>query len=192
MNQNSQAEYDYVIVGGGTAGCVLANRLSASGAYRVLVHRGRPRRPLSVDPYSHRLRQDDVQSPLQLGILHRAGARAERPQALLAARQGARRLELDQRTDLHSRSARRTTTIGRPKGTRAGPGRTCCRSFASSRAMSAAPRTFTAATDRSAVPIFTSGPSSWKRSSVPAKTSACPKPMTSTALRRKASAIISC
>ena len=37
MNQNSQAEYDYVIVGGGTAGCVLANRLSASGAYRVLV-----------------------------------------------------------------------------------------------------------------------------------------------------------
>ena len=37
MNQNSQAEYDYVIVGGGTAGCVLANRLSASGAYRVLI-----------------------------------------------------------------------------------------------------------------------------------------------------------
>ena len=30
-------DYDYIIVGGGTAGCVLANRLSASSANRVLV-----------------------------------------------------------------------------------------------------------------------------------------------------------
>lgn len=29
--------YDYVIVGGGTAGCILANRLTASGKHRVLV-----------------------------------------------------------------------------------------------------------------------------------------------------------
>jgi choline dehydrogenase-like flavoprotein len=29
--------FDFVIVGGGTAGCLLANRLSASGAHRVLV-----------------------------------------------------------------------------------------------------------------------------------------------------------
>ena len=29
--------FDYVIVGGGTAGCVLANRLTASGRHRVLL-----------------------------------------------------------------------------------------------------------------------------------------------------------
>jgi choline dehydrogenase len=31
------ADYDYIIVGAGTAGCVLANRLTASGAHRVLL-----------------------------------------------------------------------------------------------------------------------------------------------------------
>lgn len=30
-------DYDYIIVGGGTAGCILANRLTASGRHRVLV-----------------------------------------------------------------------------------------------------------------------------------------------------------
>jgi len=40
-------DFDYVIVGGGTASCVLANRLTASGQYRVLVLEagGRPRSP---------------------------------------------------------------------------------------------------------------------------------------------------
>jgi choline dehydrogenase len=33
----SQASYDYVIIGAGTAGCVLADRLSSSGEYKVLV-----------------------------------------------------------------------------------------------------------------------------------------------------------
>jgi choline dehydrogenase-like flavoprotein len=35
MKQATQQRFDYIIVGGGAAGCVLANRLSASGQYRV-------------------------------------------------------------------------------------------------------------------------------------------------------------
>ncbi len=30
-------KYDYILVGGGTAGCVLANRLTADGSKKVLV-----------------------------------------------------------------------------------------------------------------------------------------------------------
>ena len=33
----TKSEFDYVIVGAGSAGCVLANRLSESGKYQVLL-----------------------------------------------------------------------------------------------------------------------------------------------------------
>jgi choline dehydrogenase-like flavoprotein len=62
--------FDYVIVGAGSAGCVLANRLTANGRYTVCLLEAGPK-----DSYpwihAHRLRQDDAARRVQLAFLYR-------------------------------------------------------------------------------------------------------------------------
>ena len=55
--------FDYVIVGAGTAGCLLANRLSADPGTRVLLLEAGAEGQLPLDPYSR-----------WLSLLHRQSA----------------------------------------------------------------------------------------------------------------------
>ena len=100
-------EFDYIIVGGGTAGCVLANRLSADPNVSVLLLEAGGK-------------DDYFWIHVPVGYLYTIGNprtdwcfKTEPDPGLngrthrLRARQGAGRLLLDQRDDLHARPAGR-------------------------------------------------------------------------------------
>ena len=68
----------------------------------------------------------DEHGALRLGLRHRAGAASRRPPAGLPARQGDRRLLLDQRHGLCARPCPRLRPLGRGWAPTAGPMPTCC------------------------------------------------------------------
>ena len=157
MNEGADT-YDYVIVGAGSAGCVLASRLTEDGRASVLVLE-----------FGGSDRSVFIQMPAALSIpmnmkRYNWGYESEPEPHLggrrlaLPARQGARRLVLDQRPRLCPRQSARFRPLGGGGRATAGPIAMCCPISAAPRAGARAPTPIAAPTGR------------WRRRAAPVAT----------------------
>ena len=145
--------YDYIVVGAGSAGAVVANRLSADPRNKVLLlEAGRASHPWSRIPIGYARLINNPAANWLYSV--RTRSQHQRPQTAGAARQDARRLQRDQRPWPSCAARRRISTPGRRWATTAGATMTSCPSSSAWNATKATATTPSAAAKaRCASPI---------------------------------------
>ena len=106
-----EGDFDYIVVGAGTAGCIMANRLSADPKNRVLILEagGNDNWIWFHIPVGYLFAIGNPRSDWMFRTEPEAGP--QRPLAGLSARQGDRRLVRHQRHDLDARTGRRLRSL---------------------------------------------------------------------------------